>query len=190
LYLPKRPGSGAASQFLVRTSGRAADNAAPIRASLARVLPAGQPPPTIRSLEDAFRVITAGRRANAALMFTFGLVVLLIGAAGVYAVMASVVAQQQRELGVRIALGATRGRIARGVLAQAGTYLGAGLVVGLLGGRALSGLFGSLLFGVQTTDPSIYATVVALLLTVGLVAAGLPASRAARADPIVALRSE
>ncbi|MDF2776453.1 MAG: macrolide transporter ATP-binding/permease protein, partial [Geminicoccaceae bacterium] len=141
LYLPKPPGSGGTSQFIVRTSGQAAVNAAAIQASLARVLPAGGPPPTIRSLEDAFRLITAGRRANAALMFVFGLVVLLIGAAGVYAVMASVVAQQQRELGVRIALGASRGRIARDVLARAGAYLATGLTAGLLAGRALSGLF-------------------------------------------------
>jgi predicted permease len=183
LYLPKHAGSGGTSQFLVRTSGRAALHAAAIRASLARVLPPGEPPPTIRSLEDAFRVITAGRRANAALMVAFGLVVLLIGAAGVYAVMASVVAQQRRELGVRIALGATRGRIARGVLARAGLYLAAGLIAGLLAGRALSGLFASLLFAVQPTDLSIYASVAALLLTVGLVAAALPAIRAARADP-------
>jgi predicted permease len=190
LYLPKHPGAAGTSQFLVRTSGRAAANAAAIRASLARVLPAAEPPPTIRFLEDAFRVIVAGRRANAALMFAFGLVVLLIGATGVYAVMTSVVAQQQRELGVRIALGATPGRIARGVLARAGAYLVAGLIAGLLAGRALSGLFASLLFSVQPTDVSIYASVAALLLTVGVLAAALPAIRAARADPIAALRSE
>ena len=190
LYLPIRPGSDWASQFLVRTSGRAASSVPAIRASLARVLPAGAPPPNIRPLEDAFRLITAGRRANAKVMFAFGLVVLLIGAAGVHAVMASVVAQQQRELGVRVALGATGGRLARGVLAQAGTYLAAGLIVGLLVGRAISGLFASLLFQVQPDDVSIYGIVVVLLLIVGLLAAGLPAGRAARADPIIALRSE
>jgi ABC-type antimicrobial peptide transport system permease subunit len=190
LYLPMRPTSTGTSQFLVKTSRPAAATASAIRASLARALPPGVGVPAIRSVEDAFDVITAGRRANAALMFAFGLIVLLIGAAGVYAVMSSIVAQQQRELGVRIALGATGGRIVRGVLGRAGIYVVSGLIVGLLAGRALSGLFASLLFGVQPSDVSIYVTVVALLTCVGLAAAGLPARKAARVDPIVALRNE
>ena len=190
LYLPRRPGTASASQVLVRTSGRASSVVPALRASLARVLPPGTPPPEVRSLQDAFRVLSAGRRANATIMSVFGIVVLLIGAGGVYSVMASSVAQQQYELGVRIALGATGARIARAVLTRAAVYLVVGLVAGSLLGRAVAALFASLLFQVQPGDLSIYAAVAALLLSSGLAAAGLPALRAARTDPILALRAE
>jgi len=190
LYLPRRVDAGETSQIVVRTSGRASSVVPALRTSLARVLPAGTPPPTVRSLQDAFRAITAGRRANAGIMTAFGIVVLLIGASGVYAVMASSVAQQHHELAVRIALGATGGRVARGVLTRATAYLLVGLVVGSLIGRALSAVFASLLFQVQPSDVSVYATVTVLLLSSGLTAAALPAIRAARIDPIIALRTE
>jgi ABC-type antimicrobial peptide transport system permease subunit len=144
----------------------------------------------VRSIEDDFSQLTSGRRANATIMSLFGLVVLLIGAAGVYAVMASTVAQQQRELGIRVALGATRARIMRTVLGRAGLYLTVGLAVGLVAGRALSTIFASMLFEVRPGDLSTYAVVAALLLTAGLVAALRPALRAARVDPIVTLRAE
>ena len=190
LYLPKSGESGDASQFLVRTSRRVADVIPAMQASLERTLPVGVAVPPIHSLDEAFRVITSGRRYNATLMSICGVVVLFLGAAGVYAVMSSTVAQQQRELGVRIALGATRGRITRGVLTRAGAYLAAGLLAGLVAGRALSGLFTALLFEVRPTDLTIYAIVAALLLSVGLVAALIPALRASSVDPIVALRME
>jgi len=123
-------------------------------------------------------------------MSIFGLIALFIGAAGVYAVMASVVAQERRELGVRVALGATRRQIVAGVLRRAATYLGIGLAVGLVAGRVLSALFTSLLFEVRPGDIYVYAIVAAILATVGLLAAAVPARRAARVDPVIALRSE
>ena len=190
MYLPKASGASGTSHYLMRTSRQVAEVIPAIQASLRRALPAEVPLPPIRSLEEAFRLITAGRRANATLMSMFGVVALLIGAAGVYAVMASSVAQQQRELGVRIALGATPGQITRGVLSRAVAYLAGGLVIGLLAGRALSEFFESLLFEVRSGDLSIYAIVAALLLTVGLAAALAPALRAARVDPLVTLRRE
>ncbi len=187
VYFPKDP-SSSTSEYIVRTSGRAADVITALQASLRPVLPANVRVPSIRSLDEAFEKLTAGRRSNAQLMSIVGLVVLLIGTAGIYAVMTSVVAERQRELGVRMALGATRGRIIRGVLLRAGSYLVAGLVAGLLGGRALSGLIASLLFEVRPTDLSTYAVVAGLLLACGLIGALVPALRAARVDPIVALR--
>jgi ABC-type antimicrobial peptide transport system permease subunit len=144
----------------------------------------------VLSIEEEFEEITSGRRANATIMSLFGLVVLLIGAAGVYAVMASTVAQQQRELGVRVALGATRVRIMRTVLGRAAAYLTIGLAVGLAAGRALSTIFASMLFEVRPGDLSTHAVVAALLLTAGLIAALRPALRAARVDPSVTLRAE
>jgi ABC-type antimicrobial peptide transport system permease subunit len=196
LYRPKPAGAPGrspidrAGQFLVRGSGSAATILPAIQQSLQRVLPPGTAAPRVRSIEDDFNQLTAGRRANATIMSLFGLIVLLIGGAGVYAVMASTVAQQQRELGVRVALGATQARIVRSVLGRAATYLTIGLVAGLACGRVLSTLFASMLFDVRPGDASIYAIVAALLLTAGLVAALRPALRASRVDPITTLRAE
>jgi ABC-type antimicrobial peptide transport system permease subunit len=190
VYWPMATVSSRAPFVLIRLSPEAGNVLPAIQAALQQVLPPGTAAPPIRSLDDAFRLVTAGRRANATMMSAFGLVVLLIGAAGVYAVMASIVAQKQRELGVRIALGATRGRIIRGVLTGAATHLAGGLLMGLAAGWGLSGLFASMLFQVQPTDVSIYLSVSALLITTGFFAALHPARRAARVDPIVTLRAD
>lgn len=190
LYLPKSLGVGAASQFLVKTSGPVSAVADDLRAVFARFLPAGVPPPTIRSLDAAFQQLTARRRAIAAVMFIFGVIVLLIGASGIYAVIAAVVYQQRRQLGIRKALGATATRVGREVLVGAAVYVALGLAAGLVGGRIASGFFGSLLFGVRPGDLSIYVIVTVVVLVVGLAAAGVPAFRAARTDPIIELRSE
>jgi putative ABC transport system permease protein len=122
-------------------------------------------------------------------MSIFGVLALFIGGAGIYGVMSSVVAQQTREFGVRIALGATARQIRETVLAQAGRYLLAGLVIGLAAAWWISKMFASLLFSVHPTDVFVYIVVAVLVLAVGLAAALIPARRAARVDPIVSLRS-
>lgn len=176
--------------FLVRTARPAADVIPMLQSTLTGLLPAGTALPEIRLLDDAFRVLTAGRRFNASLMSAFGLVALFIGAAGVYAVMSSLVVQQRRELGVRVALGATRTQILGGVLRRAAGYLGIGLVLGLAAGRVLSELFASLLFEVRPGDVYVYVVVAVILTAVGLFAALGPARRASRVDPIVTLRAD
>ena len=188
-YFPEVAGRGVPS-FLVRTSRPAVEVVPMLQSTIAALLPAGTPLPEIRPLDDAFRLLTAGRRFNASLMSAFGLVALFIGAAGVYAVMSSLVMQQRRELGVRVALGATQRQIVAGVLRGAAVYLGIGLVVGLAVGRALSELFTSLLFEVRPGDAYVYAIVAVILAVVGLLAALGPARRASRVDPLVALRAE
>ncbi len=190
MYRPMARETDRAPFVLIRLSHRAANVIPVIQAAVQNVLPPGAAVPPIRSLDDAFRLVTAGRRANATMMSAFGLVVLLIGAAGVYAVMASIVARHQRELGVRVALGATPGRIVRGVLTSAATHLAVGLGIGLAAGRALSSLFASMLFQVQPTDISIYLIVAALLIGAGFLAALRPALRAARVDPMLTLRAD
>ena len=100
------------------------------------------------------------------------------------------VAQRTKEIGVRVALGATASRVMREVLGQTGRYLLLGLGIGLPVAMATSRMFAALLFEVRPTDPFVYVIVSAILLVAGLAAALLPARRAARADPLVALRAE
>jgi ABC-type antimicrobial peptide transport system permease subunit len=191
IYLPLAAGSTRASQqFLVRSFVRGPDVTPSIHASIARVLPDHVRSPTIHALDDAFAKLTVGRRSSGRLMRAFGVVVLLVGAAGVYAVMAAMVAERRRELGIRLALGATRPQVVREILLPAGRYVAAGLAIGLLAGAALSSLARSLLFGVAPTDLSILTIVATLLVVAGLAAALPPAWRAAQVDPAATLKAE
>ena len=103
--------------------------------------------------------------------------------------MASIVAQQTKEIGVRVALGATTRDIQRGVLARAGRQAVLGLALGLPGGWLVSRGFASLFFQITPTDASVYVVVAATLGFVALIAALVPARRAAKADPVVSLRT-
>jgi ABC-type antimicrobial peptide transport system permease subunit len=122
-------------------------------------------------------------------MTAFAVFAVLIGAAGIYGVMASVVAQQTKEIGVRVALGATPGDIRSSVLARTGRHVVAGLALGLPGGWLISRSFASFFFQITPTDGSVYVIVAATLATVALVAAIVPARRAARVDPVISLRA-
>jgi ABC-type antimicrobial peptide transport system permease subunit len=123
-------------------------------------------------------------------MSMFGALAVVVGALGVYGVIASVVAQQTRELGIRVALGATTGRIVGDVLAQAGRFVAVGLVLGLPAGWVVSRSIASLLFEVRQTDVATYVIVAGVLTATALLAAWIPARRAARVDPLISLRSE
>jgi predicted permease len=138
--------------------------------------------------------LVAGERAlprlSTLLLSGFGVVALLLAAIGLYGLMASVVRDRTRDIGVRMALGATPGRVRREVLGRAlGVTLG-GAVVGLAGAAAGARLLTALLFHVSPTDPVTLAGVCALLVLVGLAAAYVPARRATRIDPARALRAE
>jgi putative ABC transport system permease protein len=176
--------------FVLRTSVPPAWLVRTVESSLAEIAP---PDPSsgagVHVVDDAFGRLTATRRFNAALMSAFALFALILGAAGIYAVMASIVSQQTREIGVRVALGATGGNIRRGVLAMAGRHLLVGLALGLTAAWWVSRGFASLFFQVRPTDLSIYLIVAATLAVVGFLGAIVPARRAASVDPIVSLRS-
>jgi ABC-type antimicrobial peptide transport system permease subunit len=115
---------------------------------------------------------------------------LLLAVVGLYGVMSYSVAQRTREFGVRVALGANVRDLLQLVVGQGMKLVGVGLVVGIVGSLALTRLLGGFLFGVQPTDPRTFAAVAALLAIVGVIACWLPARRATKVDPVVALRAE
>jgi ABC-type antimicrobial peptide transport system permease subunit len=117
-------------------------------------------------------------------------VTLLLGLVGIYGVIAYIVSQRRREVGIRIALGAPSGDVQRMFLTRGLMLTGIGLVVGLVAAAALMQLMSSLLFGVNPFDPITYAAVVAALGSVALLATWLPARHATKIDPMLALRSE
>jgi ABC-type antimicrobial peptide transport system permease subunit len=124
------------------------------------------------------------------LLGVFAAVALALAAVGTYGVMAYLVGQGAREMGIRIALGASRGRIVGLVLRQGLTLAAAGVVVGLVGAFWLARFMATLLYGVSESDPLTFAAIPALLFIVALAAGYVPARRAARVDPVVSLRCE
>jgi ABC-type antimicrobial peptide transport system permease subunit len=120
----------------------------------------------------------------------FGVLGLVIAAVGIYGVMAYVVAQRTNEIGVRMALGATRGNVVWMVLRRAGVLMLIGLVMGGAAAWYLSAGVRTFLFQVQPNDMGIFAAALAVLAGAGLLASAMPARRAAAVDPLIALRSE
>jgi predicted permease len=188
-YFPGPPAAGSYA-YLIRTSQRAVNLIPPIQGAIAGLAPAGGQPPLVRPVEDAFRNITARRRFSATSMALFGALALLIGATGVYGVMSSLVAQRTREIGVRLALGATVSQVVRDVLGPMARYVALGLAVGLPIAWLATRTSATLFFQVRPTDAWVYLVVAGVLAAVGLTAALVPAHRASRVDPVTALRAD
>jgi putative ABC transport system permease protein len=129
-------------------------------------------------------------RFRTVLIGIFGLVALLLAAVGIYGVMAYSVSQRTQEIGIRMALGAASRDVWKLIFGQVGRLLGASVVVGLSGALAISRLLATLLFDVAPTDPATQALVCLLLSGVAALAAYVPARRASRVDPSIALRQE
>jgi putative ABC transport system permease protein len=144
----------------------------------------------ITTLEHQMSEVVARPRLLAVLMGLFAALGLLLGAVGIYGVLAYTVSQRRREIGVRMALGATPGAVLRMVLGGGLRLVGAGVAVGLVGALALAQLMDSVLYGVRPHDPLTFASVVVGLLGVALIASWLPARRATRVPPAVTLRAE
>jgi ABC-type antimicrobial peptide transport system permease subunit len=124
------------------------------------------------------------------LLALFGVLGALIGGIGLYGVLAYFVTQRRREIGVRVALGADSASVLRMVVRRGLWLAGVGLIVGLAGAAMLTRFMRSVLYGVGTTDPATFVGVAAVLLGVAFLASWIPARRAARVDPLIAMRAE
>jgi putative ABC transport system permease protein len=175
--------------FVVRTAG---DPRSIIGAVQSQVWAAdGQLPVSdIRTMVDRMGSSTAQRRFNMLLLTAFAGVALLLACVGIYGVMSCSVAQQGRELGLRMALGARPGVILRSVVGKGMLLAAVALVLGLAASVGVTRAMTSLLFQVDTLDPGTFLVVAVLLAGVALVACWLPARRATKVDPMMALRSE
>jgi putative ABC transport system permease protein len=147
-------------------------------------------PPRFRTIEQVVATSVANRRFSLLLLSVFAGAALLLAVIGIYGVMSYVVTQRTQEMGVRLALGATPGAIARLVLGQGARLVVIGLALGIVGAIVLTRLMTSLLFEVTPTDPVTYGGVALVLAVTAVAACQIPAWRATRVDPLTALRSE
>ncbi len=147
-------------------------------------------PANFRTLQQVYSASLGSRRFNLILIAFFGVVALVLATAGVFGVMAYSVSRRTREIGVRVALGARSRDVLKMILSQGLRTILIGLLIGLAGSLALTRTMASLLFEVTATDPLTFAAVIALLIAAALLACYIPARRATKVDPIVALRYE
>jgi len=159
------------------------------RKALAQIDPA-LPLDTVRSLANYLQEGLTGMTYVAAMLGVDGLIALFLAAIGIFAVMANQVGERTREIGVRLAMGAQRADVLRMILRRAAGLTGAGVAIGLVLAFALAHGVANLLYGVRPDDPVIFAGITAAIVATALVASWLPARRASRIDPMVALRDE
>ena len=173
----------------IRTSGDPLPLAKLAQAALAATDP-DVPLFRLRSMDQLLAASIAQPRLYALLLALFALVAITLAAVGLYGVLAQTVAQRERELGVRMALGATARDVVAMVVKQATRLAAVGVVVGLAGGLAATRILATLLFGVKPFDPGTFVTVGVGLFVIALVASLVPARRATQVDPMEALRTE
>ena len=183
-----RSQSGQGVDLVLRTTGDPRSVIPSLRSAVQQAFP-DIVVPEAQTFEDMFNTLIAQRKFNMLLLSLFGVLGVVIAAVGIYGVMAFVVDQRTTEFGIRMALGARRGGIVGMVLRRAALYVGTGLVVGMGIAIGMSMIVKSFLFNVAPTEPLVYIAIAVLLIAVALVAALVPALRASRVDPIVALRS-
>jgi putative ABC transport system permease protein len=174
---------------VVKTSAEPTDLGSSIRARLREVDPE-VPAAQIRDMNTVLTESVADRRLNLVLIGAFALLALGLAAIGLYGVLAYNVAQRTHEMGVRLAIGASRASVLALVIAEALQLVVSGIALGVTAALLFGGVMSALLFDVSARDLSALAIAGALLLAAGLLASYLPARRAMRVDPIVALRPQ
>ena len=173
----------------IRTSSRPLSLARSVR-ELVRGIDPDQPVSKVRSMDEVMEASVAAPRFRTLLLGLFGLAALFLGALGIYGVMSYSVSQRTREIGIRIALGAAGPEVIKLVLRQGLRLTLAGLAIGLVGALGMTRLLSGMLYEVRPTDPMTFAGVSVLLAAIALLASYIPARRATKVDPMVALRCE
>jgi putative ABC transport system permease protein len=187
LYLPHTQASNRAMSLIIRTASDPMPLIPEVR-SLVREVDKDRPLWNLSSMQQLISDSVAGPRFNATLILTFAALALLLALLGIYGVFSYAVAQRTQEIGIRMALGASRRGVMKLVVRQGLIVAIIGIALGIGGAVALTGLLSSMLFGVTPTDPYILAVCAILMLLVALAATWLPAARASRVDPMAALR--
>ena len=189
VYLPMSQTESSYGEVVVRTSVDPYDVLPAVKSVVLAALP-DVPLRSVKTMDELVFRETAQRRLNMLMLGLFGLLGLVISAVGIYGVMAYVVSQRTREIGVRMALGATRSTVLKMVLTNASALVAVGLIVGGVAAWYLSATAKTFLFGLQANDPRAFAAAIVSLSLAALVASIIPARRAASVDPTVALRAE
>jgi putative ABC transport system permease protein len=183
------PGSVRRINLLTRTEVEPASLASAVRGQVT-ALNKDQAVFNVRTMEQIVAQSIAPRRFSMLLLTVFAVVALALAAIGIYGLMSYVVAQRTREIGVRMALGAQSGSVLRLVIAQGMKLALAGVALGLVVSVALTQTIKNLLFGVSASDPATFGVIALLLTGVAFVACFVPARRATKVDPMIALRHE
>jgi putative ABC transport system permease protein len=191
-YVPaaQQSGNGGPVDFLVvRTKGQPTSLMPSIRRIVANVDPE-QPISNVQTMDEIVDLNVADRRQQMTLLGAFAALALLLASIGLYGVLSYSVTQRVREIGLRMALGASASSVTQMVVKHGITLTGIGVAIGLAGSWAATRALKKMLYGVSSTDPTTFAAVAALLTVIALAACWIPARRASRVDPIVALREE
>jgi putative ABC transport system permease protein len=189
IYVPVRQGPRSFAGMVLRIKGSPAPVLAAARRELATLDPSIAMA-TIQTMGDALAQTIAPQRFNAILFSVYAALAVLLAAVGLYGVLSYNVARDTREIGVRIALGASSGAVMGRVLARSLALAGAGAALGIVGSLVAARAMGALLFEVKPSDPVTLVAVTVLVLVVAALASWIPARRAIHVDPAVALRSD
>jgi len=189
MYLPHLQAANPRLSVLVRTRGEPLSMAAAVRQEV-RAIDKDVPVTQVQTMEKVLGASVAQPRFSMLVVGLFAVLALVLSAVGIYGVMAYAVSRRAHEIGVRMALGAGANQVLKLVLKDGMTLALAGIAVGLLGAFALTRLMASLLFGIGAKDPATFISVAAFLAVVAFVACYIPARRATKVDPLVALRNE
>jgi putative ABC transport system permease protein len=189
VFLLHAQSPGYITSLVVRTAGDPAVQTAAIRHAIQDV-DRTQAVSAIKTMDQYLEEALSRPRLYAALLGSFAVLAVILAIIGIYGLVAYTVSRRTHEIGIRMALGAARKDVFRDVLSQTVVLVGIGLGLGVIGAAGLSGLVSSLLFGVTASDPVTYLSAASIFLLAASLAAAVPALRAARVDPMVALRYE